>query len=175
MPFFFFDPTMIVLIPAMIFALWAQWKVQRTYQAMSRVRAANGLTGREMAQAIMRRNGITDVEIEPVSGVLSDHYDQNAKKVRLSQLNYAGNSLASIAVAAHEVGHVLQHHQGYAPLAVRAAIVPVVGLGSTLAFPLFFIGFLFSGHGTFGPALMDIGILLFSGAVLFQAITLPVE
>jgi uncharacterized protein len=175
MPFFFFDPTMFLLIPAMIFAFWAQWKVQNTYQAMSRVRAANGMTGREMAQSIMRRNGITDVEVEPVGGVLSDHYDPRVKKVRLSQMNYEGSSLASIAVAAHEVGHVLQHHQGYAPLAIRTAIVPVVGIGSTLAFPLFFIGFLFGGKGSFGPALMDIGILLFSGAVLFQAVTLPVE
>ena len=110
-----------------------------------------------------------------VGGVLSDHYDPRSKKVRLSQPNYEGRSLASIAVAAHEVGHVLQHHQGYAPLAIRSAIVPVAGLGSALAFPLFFIGFLFGGHGALGRTLMDVGILFFAGAVLFQAVTLPVE
>jgi len=175
MPFFFFDPTMVLLIPAMIFAFWAQWKVQHTYEAMSRVRAANGLTGRDMARTIMTRNGISDVEVEAVGGVLSDHYDPLSKKVRLSQPNYEGRSLASIAVAAHEVGHVLQHHQGYAPLAIRSAIVPVAGLGSALAFPLFFIGFLFGGHGALGRTLMDVGILFFAGAVLFQAVTLPVE
>lgn len=175
MPFMFFDPTMALLIPAMIFAMWAQWKVQHTYSEMSKVRAANGLTGREMAQAIMARNGVTDVTVEEVGGVLSDHFDPRAKKVRLSSLNYGGSSLASIAVAAHEVGHVLQHAQGYAPLAIRSAIVPVASFGSTLAFPLFFIGFIFGGHGQFAKVMMDLGILLFSGAVLFQAVTLPVE
>jgi len=122
---FMFDPTMIILIPAMIFAVWAQWKVQHTYSEMSKVRAANGLTGREMAKAIMTRNGVTDVTVEEVGGVLSDHFDPREKKVRLSSMNYGGDSLASIAVAAHEVGHVLQHAQGYAPLAIRSAIVPV--------------------------------------------------
>jgi hypothetical protein len=175
MPFMFFDPTMILLIPAMLFAMWAQWKVQHTYNEMSKVRAANGLTGREMAKAIMTRNGITDVAIEEVGGVLSDHFDPGTKKVRLSSTNYGGSSLASIAVAAHEVGHVLQHAQGYAPLAIRSAIVPVAGFASNLAFPLFFIGFIFGGHGQFARILMDLGILFFTGAVLFQLVTLPVE
>ena len=168
-----FDPTIVVLIPAMIFAFWAQWKVQSTYQQMSRVRAANGLTGREMARAIMTRNGISDVAVEEVDGVLSDHYDPRAKKVRLSAMNYEGDSLASIAVAAHEVGHVLQHANGYAPLMIRSAVAPVAGFASTLAFPLFIIGLIFrSGMSLF---LMDLGILLFSGAVFFQLVTLPVE
>ena len=175
MPFMFFDPTMFLLIPAMIFAMWAQWKVQHTYSEMSKVRASNGLTGREMAKAIMTRNGISDVAIEEVGGVLSDHFDPRAKSVRLSSTNYGGDSLASIAVAAHEVGHVLQHAQGYAPLAIRSAIVPVAGFASNLAFPLFFIGLFFGGHGQLAKTLMDLGILLFSGAVLFQLITLPVE
>ena len=175
MLFPFFDPTMILLIPAMIFAFWAQWKVQHTYDQMSRVRAANGLTGADMAKAIMQRNGISDVRIEEVGGVLSDHFDPRVKSVRLSQPNYEGRSLASIAVAAHEVGHVLQHAEGYAPLAIRSAIVPVASFGSTLAFPLFFIGLFFGGHGPLAKTLMDLGILLFSGAVLFQLVTLPVE
>ena len=175
MPFLFFDPTFLLLIPAMIFAMWAQWRVQHTYEEMSRVRAANGLTGREMAKAIMSRNGINDVGIEEVGGVLSDHFDPRSKRVRLSATNYEGDSLASIAVAAHEVGHVLQHAQGYVPLAIRSAIVPVASFGSTLAFPLFFIGLFFGGHGQFAKIMMDLGILLFSGAVLFQVVTLPVE
>ena len=169
----FFDSTMVLLIPALIFAMWAQWKVQHTYQKFSKVRAANGLTGRQVAQAIMTRNGITDVEIEEVQGVLSDHYDPRVKKVRLSSHNYREPSLAAIAVGAHEVGHVLQHAQGYVPLNLRSAVAPVANFGSMLAMPLFFIGFIFQN-----PALkwlMDLGILFFSGAVLFQLVTLPVE
>lgn len=173
MPFGFFDPTMLLLIPAFIFALWAQWKVQHTYQKFSKVRAANGLTGREMAQAIMRRNGVNDVAVEEVGGVLSDHYDPRIKKVRLSTHNYRESSIAGIAVGAHEVGHVLQHAQGYAPLMIRSAVAPVAGFGSMLAFPLFFIGILFGGSSA--KLFMDLGILLFTGAVLFHLVTLPVE
>ncbi len=173
---FWFDPTWILLIPALLFALWAQWRVQHTYNQMMQVRASNGLTGRDMARTIMTRNGITDVTVEEVNGVLSDHYDPASKKVRLSAPVYEGDSLASIAVAAHEIGHVLQHKEGYAPLAIRSAIVPVANFGSTLAFPLFFIGFLFGRNlGQFSNLLMDLGIVFFSGAVAFQLVTLPVE
>jgi uncharacterized protein len=170
---FFFDPTMMLLIPALIFAFWAQWKVQSTYRKFSQVRAANGRTGREMALAIMSRNGVSDVTVEEVGGTLSDHYDPRAKKVRLSEINYRGDSIASIAVAAHEVGHVLQHQQGYMPLAFRTTLAPVAQIGSFAAFPLFMIGLFFGGPWAKG--LMDIGILFFTGAVLFQMITLPVE
>jgi Zn-dependent membrane protease YugP len=174
MPFgLFFDPTYLLLVPALIFAMWAQWKVQSTYAQYSRVRAANGLTGREIAQAIMTRNGISDVKIEEVGGMLSDHYDPRAKVVRLSSANYRDASIASIAVGAHEVGHVLQHAQGYVPLGLRSAIAPVASFGSMLAFPLFFIGFIFHSHAL--SWLMNLGILFFTGAVLFQMITLPVE
>lgn len=171
---FFFDPTFLLLIPAMIFAFWAQWKVQNTYQKYARVRAANGMTGRQMAQAIMQRNGVTDVGVEPVGGMLSDHYDPRTKRVRLSGAIHDGDSISSIAVAAHEVGHVLQHAQGYAPLALRSAMAPVVGFASMAAFPLFFIGFFFNIPGLAKP-LMDLGILFFSGAVVFHLVTLPVE
>lgn len=170
----FFDPTMVLVLPALVFALWAQWKVQSTYQKYSQVPAANGRTGREIAQAIMQRNGVTDVSVEPVGGVLSDHYDPRTKMVRLSQQNYSERSIASIAVAAHEVGHVLQHHEGYVPLQFRTAIAPIAGFGSMLAFPLFFIGIFFRIPGI-SPILMDLGILFFTGAVLFQVVTLPVE
>ena len=173
MPFGFFDPTMLLLIPALIFAFWAQWKVQHTYQKWSRVRAANGMSGRDMAAAIMRRNGIGDVAIEEVGGVLSDHYDPRVKKVRLSSHNFREPSLAAMAVGAHEVGHVIQHHTGYFPLTIRSVLAPVAGFGSMLAFPLFFIGILFGGSAS--TLLMDLGILLFTGAVLFQVVTLPVE
>lgn len=174
MPFLFgFDQTIVLLIPAMIFAMWAQWKVQSTYNKFSQVRAASGMTGRDMAMSIMRRNGISDVAIEPVGGVLTDHYDPRVKKVRLSQHNYEGDSLAAVAVAAHEVGHVMQHAQGYAPLAIRSAIAPVAGFTSMLAMPLFLIGLFFrSGMSGF---FMDLGILFFAGAVLFHLVTLPVE
>ena len=171
--FGFFDPTFVMLIPALLLAFWAQWKVQNTYQKYSQIPAANGMTGREMAAAIMSRNGVSDVGIEEVPGVLSDHYDPRAKMVRLSPQNYEDRSIASIAVAAHEVGHVLQDHEGYVPLGLRASIAPVANLGSMLAFPLFFVGFAF-GHGTL-RWLMDLGILFFAGAVLFHIVTLPVE
>ncbi len=171
--FGFFDPTILILLPALVFAFWAQWKVQHTYQKYSQIPAANGLTGRQMAAAIMQRNGVSDVGIEEVPGTLSDHYDPRARMVRLSPINYEETTIASVAVAAHEVGHVLQHHQGYVPLALRSAIAPVASFGSMAAFPLFFIG-LFFGHGSL-TWLMDLGILFFSGAVLFQIITLPVE
>ena len=134
-PFGFFDPTMLLVLPALVFAMWAQWKVQSTYQKYSQIRAANGLTGRQVAQAIMARNGISDVAIEEVGGMLSDHYDPRTKRVRLSPHNFEESSLAAIAVGAHEVGHVLQHAQGYAPLAIRAAVAPVAGFGSVCNSP----------------------------------------
>ena len=174
LPLFGFDPTFLLLIPAMIFAFWAQWKVQNTYQKFSRVRASNGLTGRQMAQMIMQRNGVTDVGVQPVGGMLSDHYDPRTKKVNLSEPIYDGDSISSIAVAAHEVGHVLQHAQGYSPLLLRSAMAPVVGFASMAAFPLFFIGMLFHIPGV-SIWLMDLGILFFAGAVLFHLVTLPVE
>lgn len=169
----FFDPTIIILIPALLFAFWAQWKVQHTYKKFSQVRSANGRTGREMALAIMSRNSVNDVAVEEVAGVLSDHYDPRVKKVRLSEHNYRESSISAIAVAAHEVGHVLQHAQGYAPLAIRSTLAPVAQIGSLAAFPLFMVGMFFGGPWAKG--LMDLGILVFTGAVLFQVVTLPVE
>ena len=169
----FFDATMILVLPALAFALWAQWKVQSTYRKYAEVRAANGLTGRDMARTIMMRNGVTDVAVEEIDGALNDHYDPRSKTVRLSRPIYEGGSISSIAVAAHEVGHVLQHASGYVPLGVRSALAPAAGFGSTLAFPLFFIGFIF--HNPALHWLMDLGILFFTAAVLFQLVTLPVE
>ena len=171
----FFDPTFILLLPAMAFAMWAQWKVQSTFAEYSRVRASNGLTGRDMARQIMMRNGVSDVQVEAVGGVLSDHYDPRSHTVRLSENNFAGDSISSIAVAAHEVGHVLQHQQGYLPLQFRNGIAPVVGIASTAAMPLFLIGLFIGPRMPFSGTLMDLGIVFFAGAVLFHLVTLPVE
>ena len=169
----FFDVTQILVLPALVLALWAQWKVKSTYRKFAEIPAANGLTGREMARSIMVRNGVTDVAVEEIDGVLNDHYDPRSKTVRLSRPIYEGNSISAIAVAAHEIGHVLQHANGYLPLNLRSALAPVAGFGSNLAFPLFFIGFIF--HNPALGWLMDLGILFFLGAVVFQLITLPVE
>jgi hypothetical protein len=171
--FFWNDPTFLLLIPALLLSFWAQWKVQHTYQQMSRVRASGGKTGREVALSILNRNGLADVGVEPVAGVLTDHYDPRVRKVRLSEMNYGGDSVAAIAVSAHEIGHVLQHAQGYAPMQVRSAIVPVVNLASMAAFPIFLIGMIFqSGMSAF---FMDLGILLFTAVLVFHLVTLPVE
>ena len=173
--FFPFDRTFVLLIPAMAFAMWAQWKVRSTFETYSRVRAANGLTGRDMARQIMQRNGVTGVEVEAVGGMLSDHYDPRSRTVRLSGSNYSGDSISSIAVAAHEVGHVLQHQQGYMPLQFRSGMAPAVGIASTAAWPLFLIGLLIGPRAPFSGTLMDLGIVFFAGAVLFHLVTLPVE
>ncbi len=173
MPFFFFDPTMILLIPAFILAVWAQMRVRRTYNKYKKIASARGLSGAKVAQFILQQNGIYDVEVEPVSGELTDHYDPRVKKVRLSEYNYRNNSLAAVAIAAHEVGHAIQDAQGYAPLKIRHAILPVTNFASYAAFPLFFIGFFFSG----GTSLffMKLGILFFASVVVFHIVTLPVE
>ncbi|MEY4070285.1 MAG: hypothetical protein RL721_899 [Candidatus Eisenbacteria bacterium] len=172
---FGFDPTMILLLPAMGFALWAQHKVKSTFERYSQVPAARRRSGRDVALDIMARNGVTGVQVEPVAGVLSDHYDPGARKVRLSEPNFAGGSVAAVAVAAHEVGHVLQHHEGYLALRLRAGLAPVVGFTSMAAMPLFFIGLFFMKGMPMGTWLMDLGILFFTGAVLFHVVTLPVE
>lgn len=170
MPFALDATYWLFVLPALIFTLWAQSRVTGAYQRWSRVAAARGLTGAEVAQELMRRAGVTDVRVEPVAGHLTDHYDPRQKVVRLSHEVYAGRSLAALGIAAHEVGHVLQDYQGYTWLSVRQAIIPITQLGSQLAMPLFLIGLIFAS-GFF----MDLGILLFLTAVVFQAITLPVE
>ncbi|MFH1570044.1 MAG: zinc metallopeptidase [Gemmatimonadota bacterium] len=166
----FWDPTFILLIPTMVLALWAQYKVRSTYSEFSRVASAAGISGAETARRLLQTNGIYDVSVEEVPGELSDHYDPRDKVVRLSTANYRGHSLAGLAVSAHEVGHALQHASGYMPLNFRHAILPVANIGSMAAFPLFLIGFFFNT-----PQLIDIGILLYAGVVLFQIVTLPVE
>ncbi len=170
MPLFFWDPTMILLIPAIILAIWAQMRVSSTYSKYSKISSARGATGTEIAKILLEHNGLPDVKIEAVEGKLSDHYDPRSNTVRLSTDNYRGRSLSAVAVAAHEVGHAIQHGTGYIPLKIRHSILPATNLGSWAAFPLFIIGFLFNT-----PLLMDIGIILFAGVVIFHFVTLPVE
>jgi uncharacterized protein len=170
---FFWDSTMLLILPALALAFYAQWKVKSTYQKMSQVPSAAGRTGREVAELLMSANGITDVTVQEIGGTLSDNYDPRSRTVNLSGDIYDGTSVAAMAVAAHEVGHVIQHHRGYLPIRLRDAVVPAANLGSTLAFPLFFIGMLF-GRGT-GVWLMDLGIVLFGLGVLFHVVTLPTE
>ncbi len=170
---FFWDYTIFLIIPPLLLALYAQHKVKSTFEAFSRKNARSGITGAEAARQILETRGAGSVEIERVSGRLSDHYAPRKKKLRLSEGVYGSRSLAALGVAAHEAGHALQHKSGYVPLHLRNLIYPVASFGSTLAFPLFFIGFIFSSSGP--SLLMDIGILLFAGAVLFSVLTLPVE
>lgn len=170
MPFFFYDSTMFLLIPALILAIWAQMKVRSTYRKFTQVASSRGATGASVAKYILDQNGIYDVDVEPVSGELSDHYDPRKKKVRLSEANYHGKSLAALAIAAHEVGHVIQHYNGYAPLQIRHSILPVTNLASWAAFPLFIIGFFINS-----PIMIQLGIAFFAAVVIFHFVTLPVE
>ena len=172
----FWDPTMILLIPAMILAFYAQTKVRSTYQKYSEILAASGRTGRDIARTILSQNGIGDVEVVEGEGFLSDHYDPIKKVVRLSPDNYSQPSVAAISVAAHECGHAIQHAKGYAPLQMRTAIFPLANIGTMLAWPILLIGLFFvPGVRIAGVSLIDVGILLFSFGVAFQLITLPVE
>ena len=164
MSFLFF-----IIIP-MLLVGWAQMRVRGAFNKYSRVPSTAGISGAETARRILNEQGIYDVAVEETGGALSDHYDPRSKVVRLSSENFHGHSLAGLAVAAHEVGHAMQHAQGYLPLNFRHAILPVANLGSSLGMPLIMAGFFFSASG-----LLDIGILLFAGAVLFQLVTLPVE
>ena len=161
---------MIILIPGLIIAAIAQWNVTSTYNKYLRVANSRGITGLEAAKLLLSRNGIRDVSIEMVNGKLSDHYDPRKKVLRLSQEVYNGRSVASVGIAAHEVGHAIQHNVGYAPIKVRNAIAPVVALASNSAWYLFIAGLFFDLTG-----LMELGILFFTGAILFNLITLPVE
>ena len=170
MPFLFYDPTMLLLVPAIILALWAQHLVKTTFAKYSKMPASIGMTGSDVAKHLLYESGISDVKIEEVAGKLTDHYDPRTRTLRLSSSIAKSRSVAAIGVAAHEVGHAIQHKMAYSAFNIRQAIFPVANIGSTLAFPLFFIGFLFAT-----PKLMDVGIIFFSGAVLFQLVTLPVE
>lgn len=170
MYYYGFDPTYILLIIGMLLSLAASAKLKSTFAIYRRMESASGMTGAQAAQRILRNAGVYDVKIEPISGELTDHYDPRTKTVRLSEPIYNKTSLAAVGVAAHECGHAIQHATNYAPLNIRSAIVPIANLGSTLSWPLFLAGLVMS----FRP-LLTAGILLFTAAVLFQLVTLPVE
>jgi len=170
---FFFDYTLVLLIPALIFALYAQSKVKSTYLKYSQVISSSELTAAEAVSEILRYSPASDVRVERIPGHLTDHYDPRKKVLRLSESVYDSSSIAALGVAAHEAGHAIQHAQRYSFLVLRNAFYPIASLGSNLAFPLFFIGLIFNRSSA--RVLMDVGILLFSAAVFFTVITLPVE
>lgn len=168
--FYGFDPTYILLVIGMLLSLAASAKLKSTFAQYRRVRSASGLTGEQAARRILMAAGITDVAVRSIPGSLTDHYDPRTRTVNLSQDSYGQTSLAAVGVAAHECGHAIQHATNYAPLDFRSALVPVANLGSNLSWPIFIIG-LFAGLRPLTTA----GIVLFSLAVLFQLVTLPVE
>lgn len=163
------DPTIFILIPGILFTMYAQFKVSSTTNRYFKVRSKLGYTGEQTARKILDANGLYNVTIEMVRGSLSDHYDPRSNVVRLSEDVYYGTSITSVSVAAHECGHAIQHAKGYAPLQIRSSLVPVVSFASNISWFLILIGFVMSGP------FLKIGILLFSASVLFQIVTLPVE
>lgn len=176
---YYYDPTYILVLIGAVLCIVASRKVNSTYHKYSRVRARRGITGAEAASRILQMSGINDVQIQHVSGELTDHYDPSKKVLRLSDTVYDSQSVAAIGVAAHECGHALQHKEGYFPLKFRSALVPAANIGSKLGLPLVIlglvlgVGFDLPGGGYF--SLAQIGIWVFSLAVLFQVVTLPVE
>ena len=166
---YYYDPTYLILIPAIILTMYAQFKVSSTTNKYFRVRTQRGYTGEQTAREILNANGIYDVRIEMTRGTLSDHYDPRNKVLRLSQDVYRGTSITSVAVAAHECGHAIQHAHGYAPLNIRSSLVPVVNFASNMSWIFIMLGFVTRG------VLLEVGIILFSASVLFQIVTLPVE
>lgn len=169
----FFEPTYMLVILGVIICLLASSKMKSTFNKYSRVRNHSGMTGREAAEQVLRGAGIYDVRVEHISGDLTDHYDPRTKVLRLSDATYNSTSVAAVGVAAHECGHAIQHATGYAPLKIRGALVPVANFGSTIAWPLILIGLLFSSQSSM--LFLNLGIIAFSLAVLFQIVTLPVE
>ncbi len=171
-PFFYYmDSTYLLVLIGAILSIWASARVKSTYAKYSHVRSASGLTGAEAAERILRMSGIYDVGVEQVAGSLTDHYDSRRKMIRLSDSVYGSTSVAAIGVAAHECGHAIQDQKSYVPLTVRTALVPAANIGSKLGIPIILLGLFFS----FLSPLITIGIWVFSIAVLFQVVTLPVE
>ncbi|WP_446899461.1 zinc metallopeptidase [Clostridium sp. LBM24168] len=166
----FFDSSFVILIPALLVAAYAQYKVSATFNKYSKYRSRNGYTGAQVARSLLNSSGLYDVPVEVIPGRLTDHYDPGKRIMRLSQEVYYGNSVASIGVAAHETGHAIQHQRKYIPLIIRNSIVPLANFGSNASWLLFILGFMFEIR-----ELVNLGIILFTAVVLFQIITLPVE
>lgn len=166
-----FDPLFLMLVlPTMLFAMWAQHQVTSSFKKYSQQMTSKRLTGAQAAQEVLKHAGVTGVTIERVSGHLTDHFDPRSNVIRLSESVHNSTSVAAVGVAAHEAGHAIQYANGYFPIKIRAAIIPATNIGSKLAMPLVLIGIFMSMYG-----LINIGILLFGTVVLFQLITLPVE
>ncbi|MCL5985400.1 MAG: zinc metallopeptidase [Actinobacteria bacterium] len=168
--FYFWDITFLMLIPALIFSIYAQIKVRTSFNRYSQIANSRGMTGAQAAQQILSANGVNDVKLDIAPGALTDHYDPRSRTLRLSRDIFFGKSISALGIAAHESGHAIQHANKYGPLMLRNTFYPVANIGSVLAFPLFIMSFLFS----FRP-LIDIGIIAFTAAVIFTLITLPVE
>ncbi|MGM9642776.1 MAG: zinc metallopeptidase [Eubacteriales bacterium] len=179
MPFFmFFDPTYILVVIGLVITIWAQISVQSTFNKYSRVRTQSGKTGSDAARDVLLGGGVSNVSLKSIRGSMTDHYDPRDNSISLSETVADKASVAAIGVAAHEAGHALQHAEGYGPIKLRMAIIPVCNVSSSLAMPLFLIGLLFSAWNpetSFGMLMMNAGIIAFSVAVFFQVVTLPVE
>ena len=169
--YYYYDPTYMLIVISALISLFAQFLVNSRFSKYSRVRSRSGMTGAQAAERILQSQGIYDVAIQRVSGKLTDHYDPRNKTLNLSDAVYASTSVAAVGVAAHECGHAIQHARGYAPLSFRSALVPVANIGSQLSWLFIILGIFLGGSHT----LIMIGILMFSAAVLFQLVTLPVE
>ncbi|GAA4655117.1 zinc metallopeptidase [Anaerocolumna aminovalerica] len=169
--FGYYDPTIILIVIGVVLSLLASLKVKTTFAKYSKVRSLSGLTGAEAAERILHSAGIYDVTIRPISGNLSDHYDPRDKTLKLSETVYNNTSVAAVGVAAHECGHAIQHNRGYVPLRIRGALVPVANFGASVSWPMILIGLFMGGSQT----LINLGIIMFALAVLFQLVTLPVE
>ena len=177
MPFYYgFDMTYVVLVlPCLILSLWASSNVNSTFKRYSRQFSARRITGAEAAQRVLSANGVRGVRIDRVSGNLTDHFDPKTNVIRLSDDVFGSTSTAAIGVACHEAGHAVQYAEGYAPIKLRAAIIPVTNFGSRLAMPLILLGLLFSFAGSFSYTLVYLGIACFGLSLVFQLVTLPVE
>jgi len=168
---FYWGGSIYLLIPAILLSIYAQFKISSTYKRYSKIRSQSGLTGAQAARALLNSNGLYDVRVEPIGGRLSDHYDPRTRVINLSEDVYQGSSLSSVAVAAHETGHALQHASGYFPMTLRSSFVPVANLGSGAGPILIMVGLFMQSYDW----LLQLGIFAFAFAVLFQIITLPVE
>lgn len=173
MGYYYWDPTYILVVIGAVICMIASARVKGTFNKYSQLRSMSGMNGAQVAQRVLQAAGIYDVQVRHVPGSLTDHYDPRTKTVNLSDPVYNATSVAALGVAAHECGHAIQHAKSYAPLSIRSALVPIANFGSMLAWPVILIGLLFNTRSS--GLIIDIGILLFSAAVLFQLVTLPVE
>lgn len=173
MGYYYWDPTYILVVIGAVICMIASARVKGTFNKYSQLRSRSGMNGAQVAQRVLQAAGIYDVQVRHVSGSLTDHYDPRTKTVNLSDPVYNATSVAALGVAAHECGHAIQHAKSYAPLSIRSALVPIANFGSMLAWPVILIGLFFNTRSS--GLIIDIGILLFSAAVLFQLVTLPVE